>query len=79
MRKILLKSGRGSDDPTKSAFAFLYSNAFAEAGHEPLIFVLQEPVSIMRQQVADAIVRVGWRLYYCQYITAARSGGLQQL
>ena len=35
--KILVKSAWGSDDPTKSAFAFLHANALVEAGHEAQI------------------------------------------
>jgi predicted peroxiredoxin len=62
--KILVKSAWGSDDPTKSAFAFLHANALAEAGHEAQIFLLGEAVSLMRDPVANAIVPVGchrWR------------------
>ncbi len=42
MRKILVKSARGSDDPTKSASPFLHANALAKAGHEVQIFLLGE-------------------------------------
>ena len=42
MGKILTKSAWGSDDPTKAAFAFLHSNALAEAGHAVQIFLLGE-------------------------------------
>jgi len=58
--KILVKSAWGSDDPTKSAFAFLHANALVEAGHEAQIFLLGEAVSVMRDPVAAAIVPVGW-------------------
>ena len=40
--KVLVKSAWGSDDPTKSAFAFLHANALAEAGHDAQIFLLGE-------------------------------------
>jgi predicted peroxiredoxin len=56
--KVLVKSAWGSDDPTKSAFAFLH--ATAEAGHDAQIFLLGEAVSLMRDPVANAIVPVGW-------------------
>ena len=46
--KVLVKSAWGSDDPTKSAFAFLHANALAEAGHDAQIFLLG------RGGVADA-------------------------
>ena len=38
--KVPVKSAWGSDDPTKSAFAFLHANALAEAGHDAQIFLL---------------------------------------
>jgi predicted peroxiredoxin len=60
MARILLKSAWGSDDPTKAAFPFLHANAFAELGHEVQIFLLGEAVNVMRDEVADAIVPVGW-------------------
>jgi predicted peroxiredoxin len=60
MSRVLIKSAWGSDDPTKSAFAFLHANAFAEAGHEVQIFLLGEAVSLMRTSLAAAIVPVGW-------------------
>ncbi len=58
--KILMKSAWGSDDPTKSAFAFLHGLALAEAGHEVQIFLLGEAVNLMRKSVANAVVPVGW-------------------
>jgi predicted peroxiredoxin len=58
--KILIKSAWGSDDPTKAAFAFLHSNAFAEAGHEVRIFLLGEAVNLMKDEVIAAVTPVGW-------------------
>jgi len=58
--RILLKSAWGSDDPTKAAFPFLHANAFAEQGHDVQIFLLGEAVNVMRDELADAIVPVGW-------------------
>ena len=60
MSRILLKSAWGSDDPTKASFAFLHANAFVELGHEVQIFLLGEAVNVMRDEVANAIVPVGW-------------------
>ena len=60
MARILLKSAWGSDDPTKASFAFLHGVAFAELGHEVQIFLLGEAVNVLRDEVADAIVPVGW-------------------
>src|SRR5881397_1164500 len=58
--KILLKSARGSDDPTKAAFPFLHGDALSDAGHEVQIFLLGEAVTLMRKSVANSIVPVGW-------------------
>ena len=58
--RILLKSAWGSDDPTKASFPFLHANAFTELGHETQIFLLGEAVNVMRDEVAGAIVPVGW-------------------
>jgi len=58
--RILLKRAWGSDDPTKASFAFLHANAFTELDHDVQIFLLGEAVNIMRDEVANAIVPVGW-------------------
>jgi predicted peroxiredoxin len=58
--RILLKSAWGSDDPTKASFPFLHGNAFAGLGHDVQIFLLGEAVNVMRDEVAGAIVPVGW-------------------
>ena len=60
MARILLKSAWGSDDPTRASFPFLHGAAFADLGHEVQIFLLGEAVSLMRDEVVDGIVPVGW-------------------
>ena len=60
MARVLLKSAWGSDDPTRASFPFLHGAAFADHGHEVRIFLLGEAVSLMRDEVANAIVPVGW-------------------
>ncbi len=57
---IMMKSAWGSDDPTKAAFPFLHGLALAEAGHSVQIFLLGEAVGLMRKNVAEAVVPVGW-------------------
>jgi predicted peroxiredoxin len=57
---IMMKSAWGSDDPTKAAFPFLHGLALAEAGHSVQIFLLGEAVVLMRKEVAQAVVPVGW-------------------
>jgi predicted peroxiredoxin len=58
--KVLIKSAWGSDESTKSAFAFLHANAFAEAGHQVQIFLLGEPVNLMKNEVMNSVTPVGW-------------------
>jgi predicted peroxiredoxin len=58
--RILLKSAWGSEDPTRASFPFLHGAAFADLGHEVRIFLLGEAVNLMRDEVVDAIVPVGW-------------------
>lgn len=58
--RILIKSTWGSDDPTRSALAFLHANALADGGHDVEIFLIGEAVSLMRKPVRDAVVPVGW-------------------
>src|SRR5947207_10434725 len=59
--KILLKSARGSNDPTKAALPFLHGDALYDAGHEVQIFLLGAAVSLLRKSVHSSIVPVGWR------------------
>ena len=58
--KVLIKSAWGSAHPTEATFPFHHAPAFAEAGHEVQIFLLGEAVNVLRDEVADAIVPVGW-------------------
>jgi predicted peroxiredoxin len=51
-----MKSGWGSDDPTKVAIPFLHGLALAEAGHSVQIFLLGEAASLTRKSVAGAVV-----------------------
>jgi predicted peroxiredoxin len=58
--KVLIKSAWGSDDPTQASFPFHHANAFADAGHDPQIFLLGEAVGLMRTTVANSVFPVGW-------------------
>ena len=60
MARILVKSAWGPSHPTEAAFPFAHANAFAEAGHETRIFLLGEAVELMRDEVAAAVLPVGW-------------------
>jgi predicted peroxiredoxin len=58
--RILLKSAWGSGDPTQASFPFLHGAGFADLGHEVQIFLLAEAVTLMRDEVVDGIVPLGW-------------------
>jgi len=58
--KVLVKSAWGSDHPTKVTFASLPANAFAEVGHEVQIFLLGEAVDLMKNEVMNAVLPLGW-------------------
>jgi predicted peroxiredoxin len=58
--RILLKSAWGADDPTKAAFAFQHANAFVELGHDAQIFLLADAVAVMRDDVANELLPIGW-------------------
>ncbi len=60
MAKLLYFSTNGSENPTKAALPFLGANGAVEAGHEAEIVVFGDAVVVMKDEVADAIVPVGW-------------------
>ncbi len=58
--KILMRSGWGTDDPTRGAFVFAHALAFADAGHDVQIFLTGEATYLMRKATADAVKPIGW-------------------
>ena len=60
MSKVLIRSARGSDDPTRASFPFAHANALMDAGHEVQAFLLGEAVGLLRGTLPDAIHPVGW-------------------
>jgi len=38
--KIMMRSGWGTDDPTRGSFVFAHALAFADAGHDVQIFLV---------------------------------------
>jgi predicted peroxiredoxin len=60
MAKLLYFGTHASDDPTKAALVFVSANGATEAGHEPIITLVGEGVSLMKDAVAASTVGVGW-------------------
>jgi len=58
--KILMRSGWGTDDPTRGSFVFAHALAFAEAGHDVQIFLTGEATYLMRKATVDAVKPIGW-------------------
>ena len=58
--KILMRSGWGTDDPTRGSFVFAHALAFADAGHDVQIFLTGEATYLMRKATVDAVKPIGW-------------------
>ena len=53
--KIMMRSGWGTDDPTRGSFVFAHALAFADAGHDVQIFLTGEATYLMRKATVDAV------------------------
>jgi predicted peroxiredoxin len=60
MAKLLFTGTYASDDPTRAVLPFLGAKAAAEGGHEAEVFLMGEAVYLMKSEVADASIPVGW-------------------
>ena len=60
MATLLYFSTNGSENPTKAVLPFLGANGAVEAGHEAQIILFGDAVVVMKDEVADSIVPVGW-------------------
>jgi TRAP-type mannitol/chloroaromatic compound transport system substrate-binding protein len=58
--KILMRSGWGTDDPTRGSFVFAHALVFADAGHEVQIFLTGEATYLMRKTTVEAVKPIGW-------------------
>ena len=58
--KILMRSGWGTDDPTRGSFVFAHALALADAGHDVQIFLTGEATYLMRKATVDAVKPIGW-------------------
>ena len=60
MAKIFYLGSSGSENPTKSVFPFLLANGAVEAGHQAEISLFGDAVVLMKDEVANSVVPVGW-------------------
>ena len=58
--KIVMRSGWGTDDPTRGSFVFAHALALADAGHDVQIFLTGEATYLMRKATVDAVKPIGW-------------------
>jgi hypothetical protein len=58
--KILMRSGWGTDDPTRGAFVFAHALALADAGHDVQVFLTGEATYLMRKATVEAVKPIGW-------------------
>lgn len=60
MAKLLFHSLVGSENPTRACFTFLQAVANKERGDEVEIALGGDAVVLMRDEVINAVVPVGW-------------------
>ena len=60
MATLLYHSTHGSDDPTRASFPYIAANGAVEAGHAAEVFLTGEAVYLMKDEVANAMVPLGW-------------------
>jgi predicted peroxiredoxin len=58
--KLLFSGTYASDDPTRAVLPFLTAKGAAESGNEAEVFLMGEAVYLMKDEVADACLPVGW-------------------
>ncbi|MEE9285929.1 MAG: hypothetical protein V3V35_09415 [Dehalococcoidia bacterium] len=60
MATLLYFSTNGSENPTKAVLPFLGANGAIEAGHEAQIVLFGDAVVVMKDEVANSVVPMGW-------------------
>jgi uncharacterized protein involved in oxidation of intracellular sulfur len=58
MTSMIISGIRGTDDPTMASLPFIAAKAAKEAGHDVVLWLWNEAVTIGRQGAADHIVGV---------------------
>jgi predicted peroxiredoxin len=60
MAKLAFVATHGSENPTKACFPFLQAKNAVEAGIEAELSLIGDAVVLMRKEVRDSVVPVGW-------------------
>ena len=59
MAKILFNITNGTGNPTKASLGFMLARTAVEEGHEVIVFLNADAVSLMRTPVLDNLVGLG--------------------
>tara|TARA_B100000900_G_C20183180_1_gene554770 strand:- start:82 stop:444 length:363 start_codon:yes stop_codon:yes gene_type:complete len=59
MAKILFNITSGTSNPTKASLGFMMARTAVEEGHEVIVFLNADAVSLMRKAVLDNLVGLG--------------------
>ena len=59
-KRLAFVATHGSENPTKAAFPFLQAKNAVEAGMQAEISLIGDAVVLIRDQVADSVIPVGW-------------------
>jgi predicted peroxiredoxin len=59
MKRILVISTHGSENPTHAGLPFLFAKGVVEAGHKPELVLSGDAAVLARQVVAESVVPVG--------------------
>ena len=59
MAKILFNITNGTGNPTKASLGFMLARTAVEEGHEVIVFLNADAVSLMRAPVLDNLVGLG--------------------
>jgi len=59
MARILYYGTHGTDDPTRAALPFFAANGAKEAGHEPIVALLNDATFLIKDQIPQSIMPVG--------------------
>ncbi|MEI6354672.1 MAG: DsrE family protein [Methylococcus sp.] len=58
MSTLIISGSRGTDDPTMATLPFIAAKASKEAGHDVVIWLWNEAVTLARPGIADHVVGV---------------------
>ena len=60
MTRLAFVATHGSENPTKACFPCLQANNAVEAGMEAEISLIGDAVVLMKKEVSESVVPVGW-------------------